>query len=245
MSDIHADNIYTTLPTSISGLGITYASATTLTVATGVCRDSTNTSEIVASSALTINSAVNGVNGLDTGTIAAADTYAVFVISSGRGYKVTAALISLSATAPTLPTGYDTFRRIGWTITSSSNFLKIHQTGKGEFRTYYHDAIVSVLANGVDTSYTDIDLSTAVPAINTNVILHINTTPAAPGDLTSFRPGGSTSSTAESFTSAAIALSTMQAKLHARLVSGVPTIEYKTIAAGDVDVFVVGFEDYL
>lgn len=52
----------------------------------------------------TLNTAASGANGLDTGAIAASTWYYVHGITKPDGTK--AALASLSATAPTLPSGY-------------------------------------------------------------------------------------------------------------------------------------------
>ena len=53
-----------------------------------------------------------GANGLDTGSVAASTWYYVFVIYNPTT-STTAALFSLSATAPTLPSGYTYFARVG------------------------------------------------------------------------------------------------------------------------------------
>jgi hypothetical protein len=67
---------------------------------------------------LSISGASSGVaNGLDTGTLAASTWYSVWVISNGA---TTAGLLSLSATAPTLPSGYTFKARIGWIRTDAS-----------------------------------------------------------------------------------------------------------------------------
>lgn len=57
----------------------------------------------VRAASLTLNTAGSGANGLDTGTIAASTWYYVYVISNGT---TTAALCSLSPTAPTMPSGF-------------------------------------------------------------------------------------------------------------------------------------------
>lgn len=66
---------------------------------------------------LTINSAASGLNGLDTGSLAASTWYSVWVIGNGT---TVAGLLSMSATAPTLPAGYTYSARIGWIRTDGS-----------------------------------------------------------------------------------------------------------------------------
>lgn len=67
----------------------------------------------------------NGVNGLDTGTLAASTWYYVYVIYNGT---TTAGLFSLSSTSPTLPSGYTYFARVGAVRTDSSGSKYLLQT---------------------------------------------------------------------------------------------------------------------
>jgi len=60
---------------------------------------------------VTISTATSGANGLDTGSIANSTWYSVWVIYNGT---TTAGLLSTSATAPTLPSGYTYKARVGW-----------------------------------------------------------------------------------------------------------------------------------
>jgi hypothetical protein len=79
--------------------------------------NSSNQYQTVRSVSLTINSATTGANGLDTGTLAASTLYNMFVIWNGT---TVAGLISLSATAPTLPSGYTYFARVGAIFTDGT-----------------------------------------------------------------------------------------------------------------------------
>lgn len=80
-------------------------------------------------STLNINITVNGAGALDTGTVAPNTWYALFVIQKADG--TTAALCSLSATAPTMPTDYLYKARVGWALTDSSSHLyRVLQKGR-------------------------------------------------------------------------------------------------------------------
>lgn len=59
-----------------------------------------------------------GAGGLDTGSVAASTWYSIWVISNG---STTALLASLSATAPTMPSGYTYKARIGWIKTLAAS----------------------------------------------------------------------------------------------------------------------------
>lgn len=76
---------------------------------------------------VSINTSTTGANGLDTGSRAANTWYNLFLISNGGGY---AALASLSATAPTMPSGYTYLLRVGAMLTDGSgNFYRTKQRG--------------------------------------------------------------------------------------------------------------------
>lgn len=67
---------------------------------------------------LTIAGTASGAaNGLDTGALATSTWYSVWVIWNG---VTTAGLLSLSATAPTLPAGYTHKARVGWVRTDGT-----------------------------------------------------------------------------------------------------------------------------
>jgi hypothetical protein len=87
-------------------------------------------SALLSSVSVTADVTVSGVNGLDTGSVAANTWYAVFVIYNPTT-RTTAALLSTSATAPTLPSGYTYSTRLGWMRTDgSSHFLRALQVGR-------------------------------------------------------------------------------------------------------------------
>ena len=67
---------------------------------------------------VTLNLTTSGANGLDTGSVAASTWYATWVIRKPDG--TTAALASLSSTAPTMPSGYTFKARTGWVRTDGT-----------------------------------------------------------------------------------------------------------------------------
>lgn len=76
---------------------------------------------------ITLNAATTGVNGLDTGSLAANTWYYIFLISDGA---TVASLLSLSSTAPTMPTGYIYRSRIGAQRTGgAATFNRVIQKG--------------------------------------------------------------------------------------------------------------------
>lgn len=83
-----------------------------------VLEDSSNAYKTLRNVSLTIAGTTTGANALDTGTIAASTWYALWVIAKADG--TTAGLLSLSATAPTLPSGYTFKARVGWIRTDGT-----------------------------------------------------------------------------------------------------------------------------
>jgi hypothetical protein len=215
---IQNETIYALPHLYIQGLQLSAASTTVMAVAPGAARDSSNSIDMVVGlqnyfgidnpaqqylnyqPGLLINSAVNGVNGLDYGTIAASTQYAVYLIGDSRNYNNTAAVISLTSNlGPTLPAGYDSYRLIGfWETDGSSHW--VYATHKPQniagLLTYFNVPAISVLSGGNATTFTAIDLTAngAVPTTtlpNVIVTLLVTFTPAAAGDVVQFRPTGS------------------------------------------------------
>jgi hypothetical protein len=219
---IQNETVYALPHLYISGLTISPASTTLLSVAPGAARDSTNSIDMVVGlqnyfgidnpalqfqnyqAGLLINSAINGVNGLDTGTIAASTQYAIYLIGDSRNYNNTAAVLSLTSNSgPIMPTGYDSYRLIGFIETDSSSHF-VYATHKPQniagLLQYYNSPAISVLSGGNATTFTVIDLtgSSAIPTTtlpNVIVGLFVTFTPAAANDIVQFRPTGSSATT--------------------------------------------------
>jgi len=116
----------------LNGMQLSWVSATTVEVAVGSCRDSADSADITASATLQADITAGGAGGLDTGLEAVSSWYAVHVIDGTAGV---AALLSLSATAPSLPAGYTTFRRVGWVFNDAGgDFRYFVQRGSGRDR---------------------------------------------------------------------------------------------------------------
>ena len=116
---------------SVSGLVIKNNSGTPNTqvdvTASKVAMVNSSGNPVVGTASLTINAATNGANGLDTGSLTTDTWYNVFLISNGT---TVSGLLSLSATAPTMPSGYIYAYRVGAALTDgSSHFMRTIQRG--------------------------------------------------------------------------------------------------------------------
>jgi len=228
----------------VNGLGISWASNTTLTIAAGQCSDSSNNYDIKVASALTLNAAVVGANGIDTGTLGASTVYNVFVIWQQTVQSVPAVILSTAA-IPIMPLGYDIYRRIGYATTDgSSHFVIAYQFGTGLTRKYLYDAPISVLSGGTSGTYAAVSLAGAVPAISTNVIFNAGCAPTAAGNTAVIRPSGSASTTFRTINGAVAAtIQWGEITVPSLVVSSAAKVDY--LVTGALTLLVAGFEDNL
>lgn len=135
---------------------------------------------------LSINSASVGANGLDSGVLAASTWYSIWVIWNGT---TTAGLLSLSATAPTMPSGYTHKARVGWIRTdATANKYPLGFIQAGRSVQYVSAAATNVptlpiLASGVAGSYslttiTWVSVATAsfIPPTAKSITLNVSRT---------------------------------------------------------------------
>lgn len=259
---IQADPVYSLPFTYISGLQISYATTTTITIGAGQCRDSNDVIDIpvgaaplngVATAApITINAAVNGINGLDTGTFAATSGYYVFVIADSTYENPVAALISLSATAPTMPSGYDSFRVIGWVRTGATAVFDPFDMRTGSQR-YFQYRTPIVMAAGTATTSTSVNLvevtsaALGVPATNLGLVyLDTAYTPTTAGNVMSVKgydaAAVTTTASQYNFTGTVSAQAQNEAyQLAVGLNTGVPAITYLIATAGTQTTRIVGY----
>ena len=155
---------------------------------------------------VTIDSSTVGANGLDAGTLAGSTWYYTFIIWNG---STVAGLMSASATAPTLPSGYTHWARVGAIRTdggANKYPLPIQQKGK---KVSYIPAsstnltglptVASGSANGSTPS-----VSAFVPPTAESIMLTLKVSPSSnagsayvgvnanASDLIGFSSGGST-----------------------------------------------------
>lgn len=195
--------IYTPFSPFLSGLGIVWASGTTILVNPGVCSDVTITNDIDLVAQVTINAAANGANALDTGALAANAFYAVFVVGDSTDHNPTCALMSLSASAPSLPGGYDMFRRIGYVLTSGgSAILDFTQRGLSNDRgMWYAAAIATNITAGASATFAAVTASASVPASSSEIYIKaVLTADAGATRTAAFRAHSSSSAAGQAFT---------------------------------------------
>ena len=228
------------------GLGLSNNATTPntkLDVAVGSILDSTQTFQINLDVAVTIDASVNGVNGLDTGSLAASKLYKVFVISDPTGQYVTGALLSLSAT-PLMPYGYGAHALVGYVATSAGSvFLKGYWTDdKSSLRTFMYDAPqATAVTAGNAVAYTAIDLSALVPAV-ANIPVYVDSalTPSAASQTLKLQPAAGTGDAVTITSQVNAVVVSSQSLVIATLASGLPKVNYKVSNAGAAAAINVG-----
>ena len=203
----------------LSGMQLAWATTTTMTVAAGQARDQSNINDIVLQAPATINAAVNGLNGLDSGALAANTFYSVYAVGASTqsdptaadpnnasgfvGVYVAGAILSLATNAaPTLPAGFDMYRYIGSVLTDSSNhILDFTQRGDGLTRDmWYALAIATNITAGAATSMAAVTASASVPASAVEVYLKaILTADSGAARTAGFRATSSSSAAGQAF----------------------------------------------
>lgn len=227
------------------GLGLSNNVATPdtrLDVAAGSILDSSKTFQMRLDSSVTIDATVNGLNGLDTGALAASLLYKVYLISSPTGAGSVGAMLSL-LDAPYMPYGYSAYALIGYVATDgASKLLKGFWTDdKSSLRTFMYDAPQSVLAGGAAVAYTAVDLTTVVPAVqNLPVIFQATFSAAAAGDSANLQPFGATGDAVTMWGQIAGRISAQELVI-ARLNAGAPEVAYK-VSAGTLSLDVAGYQ---
>jgi len=163
----------------LAGLTLSTAgSSATMSIAAGQCADSTNVAlmTLAATSKTTSAWAVgSATGGLDTGAIANSTWYHFFVIQR-VDTGVVDALISLSPTAPTMPTNYTLFRRIGSGKTNGSAQWTLFKQDGDYFE--WDTPILDVNVNTTGTSAVTRTL-TVPTGVNVRAVMNANVTSTA------------------------------------------------------------------
>lgn len=231
----------------VSGLRLVKTGAKTMTIATGAARNSDNVNDITLTATATINGALVGANAVDVAALVASSMYAVYLIGDSTKYKNTAGLLSLDASQPNFPAGYDMYRRIGWILTDgSANILQFWQYGEGQGRMYYYDVGISELSAGAATTFTAIDLATSVPGVATEVLFNYTYTPNGATDVAEFLPFGSVATSGMVRVGSGVAAAQVgMVTVPCQLDTGVAKILYKVTSGDTLTLLTAGFKDLL
>lgn len=217
-------------------------------IATGSIMDSTGVYQIISDSVLSPSIVQSGLNGLDTGSVAANTVYAVHLVADPVTQQAVGAMYSLSSTAPLLPFGYSVFALIGYVVTDATSdiLLGYWTAGNTGHRTFMYDApIATPITAGSATTDTAVVLTGLVPAIdNTPVWVKFAMTPAAASRTLTLKTFGAVGAMYQATSQVTAVVLRDTAYILSALNSGVPTIEYLWSAGGGdaVAIDVAGFD---
>lgn len=233
------------------GCPVSYASTTTFGIGVGQVRDSNDNIDLLIEEALVLNTAVNGINGLDTGTFAKAKWYYLYIIGDSSNKNPTGSILSLSATQPLLPFGYDSFRLISIekSLAGSAAIEIFTNLGNDNQRTKYWDTPIQVLNAGTQNgSFAAVDASLALPPLSlVEFSANVLFVPNAASNFVDFRKTGS-SATSGIQVSGVVASETQRANVEmlGALSAGVAKFDYQNSAAScSTTVNVTGFKFYI
>lgn len=223
---------------------------TKLDVAAGQCRDASNVYDMVLSSAVTINAANNGLNGLDTGSLAASKIYAVYLISDPVSGNASGAMLSLDQSSPLMPFGYSAYRKIGYCTTDGSSHIVLgYWSGNNNARQFTYDSpIATSVTAGTSATYAAITLTALVPSVDQSPVrFKIDWTANAAADVFNMQGANSTGDawTVIAPVAGATAHTVAFGQVLSQLVSSVPKVNYKVSAVGGVAINVAGYDFYI
>ena len=150
----------------VRGFTTAWASVSSAVITVGDCRSSDNDLDIVLAAPVVVDITGAGAGGLDVGAEAANAWYFLYVVADSTGANPTTGMLSASAVAPTLPAGYDKFRRVGSVRNAAGNFRDFTAHGSGEDRSVqYRDAATTrqVLAGGAAVAVTPVVCAGLIP----------------------------------------------------------------------------------
>lgn len=244
----------------VNGFAIDRASNTTLTIGAGTARDSNNVMDLTllatdstldaagyVTAPLTLNIALSGANGIDTGTVTASSFYKIYLIGASTNLKPIACIATLNSSAlPTMPSGYDSYRLIGYfAVDASSHILLAYISGDGNNRRLTYDAPqATAITAGNATSYTAVTLSALVPNVdNTRVQIFSALTPSAAGRGVFLQGSASTGDQIVNLGQVTSVVLNNTDTVLSQLASGVAKINYKVSNGSDaVALKVCGFD---
>ena len=220
-------------------------------ISVGSILDSTGVYQLESDSVLSPSIVNSGLNGLDTGTVAANTLYAVHLVADPVTQQATGAMFSLSSTAPVMPFGYSAFALLGYVRTDATSdiLLGYWTAGNDGRRTFMYDApIATAITAGAATTDTEVVLTTFVPAVqNTPVWVKYAMTPAAASRTLTLKTFGAVGDMCQATSQVTSVVLRDTAYVLAGLNAGAPALEYLWSAGGGdaVAINVAGYEFFI
>lgn len=241
----------------MSGLVVSWLSGTTLSIAQGAGRDSSNTMDlgigplypplngIPVTDPITVDATKIGVvNGLDVGSLANNTWYALYIIGDSSYHNPVGAILTLATNAsPKMPLGYDSYRLRYYVKTDgTANILKFYMLASGRIVRNIWDGTINVLTAGSANVFTPINMLPGVPP-SIGVAKIIATYQAGNvGNKFVIRPTGSTETTNLNGANSQVVSTPgliLQMECFYLLSGGNPSIDYKLNTADSLSINVL------
>jgi hypothetical protein len=186
------------IASAFKNLSIKVASNTTVTVTADAVTTTNGTNFQTTAVNSTIDLGTTGADALDTGGIAAATWYAIWVVA--KAYGTTKCVASTSGSSPTMPADYTYKARIGWvrTATAAAQLLGTWQLGRqaqyilGLAQTSLIPLIVGGAAGDPSVpTWTAVSVSSFVPSTASMIRLHLYSNSSAASKTTQVAPNSS------------------------------------------------------
>ena len=220
---------------AITGLQLSHQ-ANILFITDGVCRDALDAEWIQFTGQQTLDPSVNGLGGLDAGTLQADSAYAVYAVKSTSG--TVGAILSASfdpvLNPPTWP-GSVAYRRIGSVMTDGNADVRAFtQTGTDRTRVVTYSGGLSslyALQGGAASAWTDVDLNALAPRVSEQISLFLKAN------------GGATLEVKEPSASHA-QMATTSEVVYPFMVGPIgPHTDYRVPGPGTGDIAVLGYQE--
>jgi len=232
---------------SVNGLEISIVSNSLATINAGRARNSTNESDIILNSTVTLNTANRGLNGIDTGVITVSILYSLYLIGDSSLNNEAGVILSFDDSSPLLPAGYDMFRKIGYLRSDNAAHLTLgYFSGSSNERVFTYDSPqLTLVTAGNATSYTAVALtaggSSLVPLVqNTLVTINYDFNPGAASRNLRLTSGNGSGGEVTITGQVASVHVTGNAQLVSRVNSDIPLIYYAVSNSGDAVAITVG-----
>lgn len=151
----------------VEGLRLEFGGASTVRVGPGAALSEDGSMNLAVTSPLFASFSSFAVGGLDAGHETPSTLYYVHIIGDSTGVNRVAVVLSASP-SPTLPAGYDRFRRIGFVVNDArSDLIPFRQSGQGLTRRVHYATsadTTEVLRNGRATSFTPVTCANFAPS---------------------------------------------------------------------------------
>jgi hypothetical protein len=170
----------------VNGLITKWLTRSSFNVMPGICRDSTNSFDMIFNELISVDLNKKGIGGLDNGVLLPNQSYSIYAIGGIENNILPSAIATLSTNIlPSLPTIYEVYRRIGYFTTRGDSLVNTYtMCGNNAEKTINLDAVVTYSQQPAG-DWTTLPLNVGLPqipginAIISTIVISNDTYPVA------------------------------------------------------------------